>query len=210
MVQRSSAMHMSVLSKIVALATLGLAASMISSASCAESDPPNAPAAPYSCFAPLDSCLRNFARTGDREYYELCMVSERICRAYRRNGKLIRPLKDDSILSDCFPVVSVGDLLRLCKSQQDWERASCRQTVLAGVAEAGLDRKSSRPRTKGQRQGMCTRAASMSDDEYVRAFVEWLEKHPSKQQLPVAEGLAAAVAASFPCRGVKARRRRLH
>lgn len=200
---------MSVLSKIAALVTLGLATSIVSSGARAASDSPPEPAALDSCFAPPDSCLRNYARTGDREYYELCMVSERICRAHRRNGKLIRPLKDASILNDCFPVVSVGDLLRLCKSEQDSERTSCRQTVLGGVAEAGLDRKSSRPRTKGQRQGTCTSAAAMYDDEYVRTFVEWLEKHPSKQLLPVAVGLAAAVATIFPSRGVKARRRRL-
>jgi hypothetical protein len=39
------------------------------------------------------------------------------------------------------------------------------------------------------------------------AFVDWSEKHPSKQQLPVAEGLAAALSSILPCRGVKARKR---
>lgn len=194
---------MSAFSRTRTLLTFVLVASTLPSAAGAQSDRSNAPAAAYSCFSPPDSCLRDFARTNDRDYYDLCMLSERICRTYRSSGKLIRPLRDSTILSDCLPVVSVGDLLSLCKSEQDWERASCRQTVIANVPEAGPGR-GSRPGTT------CRRPPTMSDDAYVRAFVDWSEKHPSKQQLPVAEGITAAIAAILPCRSIKVRRRRLH
>ncbi len=73
----------------------------------AQNKRPKAPVVAYSCFSPQDYCVKGFGRTHDRDYYELCMLSERICRAYRYDWKLIRRSlrKDDAILNDCFPVL---------------------------------------------------------------------------------------------------------
>ncbi len=62
------------------------------------------PPASYSCFQSPDHCLKVFAKTHDREDYELCMLSESVCRSYRYNWQLMKPLvtEDSGIPSDCL------------------------------------------------------------------------------------------------------------
>lgn len=74
-------------------------------AASAESNRFDTPRVRQSCFGPLDYCVKNFVKTGDRDYYDLCMLSEKICRAYRYDWKLMSArIKDaPAILNDCFP-----------------------------------------------------------------------------------------------------------
>jgi hypothetical protein len=186
-------------------------ASILPTAVSAQNEHVDEPAARYSCFGPPDYCVKNFARTHDRDYYDLCLLSERICRAYRYDWKMTRStgLKDSTILSDCFPVVSVEDLLRLCKGAQGWEKDACRQNVAAArPSEADRRGESSQSWTKSHLHAACTSAASISDDEYIKNFVDWAEKHPSKRSTSLRDGLIAA--AAWSCLGVKVRRGHLH
>jgi len=56
----------------------------------AEADHSDSPPASYSCFQPPDHCLRQFATTHDRDNYDLCLLSDRVCRDYQYNWKLMR------------------------------------------------------------------------------------------------------------------------
>lgn len=176
----------------------------------AESGGADGAAARLSCFQAPDYCLRNFAQTRDRDYYELCMLSERICRDYRFNWKLIRlRVRDNAILNDCFPVVSAGDLLKLCRSDQSRDKASCRQNIMDLTSGADLRGTSRRPATGSGRPVACSKTGSFSAARYIKAFVGWAGKHPSQQHLPAQEGLIAATAAVRPCPNLKVRRGRL-
>jgi hypothetical protein len=178
----------------------------------ADSDGFSGPPASYSCFQSPDYCLKNFAKTHDRDYYDLCMLSERICRTYRYNWKLMSSrLKEGSTtLNDCFPVVSVQDLLKLCKSEQAWEKDACRQNIVARTSEADLRGKNWRSWTKSRLPVACTKTESISDAEYIKAFVDWAEKHPSQKVLNVDAGVVTATAAAWPCPGATVKRRRSH
>jgi hypothetical protein len=72
----------------------------------AQDDSSNAQAAAYSCFGPPNYCIKTLPKTHDRDYYELCMVSERICLDYRHNWEFARSLlREDhnAVLNDSFP-----------------------------------------------------------------------------------------------------------
>lgn len=71
----------------------------------AEADRSDSPPASYSCFQRPDHCLKQFATTRDRDNYDLCLLSDRVCRDYQYNWKLMRSrLKNASgVLNDCFP-----------------------------------------------------------------------------------------------------------
>jgi hypothetical protein len=133
------------------------------------------------------------------------MLSEKICRTYRYSWELMRfhIKKDPEILSDCFPIVSVADLLRQCKSDQDAERNACHENIAAQMSERVLRDDNSAPFSKSHVAGPCATAALVSDMEYVKAFIDWAQKHPSRQNLPVADGLKEA--AAWRCLGGKAR-----
>jgi hypothetical protein len=51
----------------------------------AASDRANEPLSPLSCFGAPDYCVKNFAKTHDRDYYDLCLLSARICQSYSNN-----------------------------------------------------------------------------------------------------------------------------
>ena len=71
----------------------------------AEAGRSDSPPASYSCFQRPDQCLGQFAATHDRDKYDLCLLSDRVCRDYQYNWKLMRSrLKNGpEILNDCFP-----------------------------------------------------------------------------------------------------------
>lgn len=66
---------------------------------------PDGPVASHSCFQRPDHCLREFAATHDRDSYDLCLISDRVCRDHRFNWKLMRLhlKKGPDVLNDCFP-----------------------------------------------------------------------------------------------------------
>lgn len=166
--------------------------------------------AALSCFQPPDYCLRNFAKAHDRDYYELCMLSERICRDYRSNWKLVRTrVRENGILNDCFPVVSVDDLLKLCRSPLSRDRAGCRQNIAELTSGADLRCKSGHSQSGGDPVVACSKTGAISHTEYLKAFVVWAEKHPLQRHLSAREGISAA-AAAWRSSAAKVRRTRSH
>jgi hypothetical protein len=163
----------------------------------------NAPVAALSCFGSPDYCVNQFARTHDRESYDLCLMSQKICRTYQSDWKLMRnSLREDrAILNDCFPIDTVEDLLRLCEDDKNEQRETCRQKVTYYTSEALQRGKTWLEPNSSPLPVACTKAASISDDEYVSAFVDWAGKHPSEGRLSLIDGLAAATAAAWPCSG---------
>src|SRR5690349_24798004 len=91
-----------------------LASSLSLAASRAENVRSNDTPVSYSCFQSADHCLKDFARARDRELYDLCLLSDKICRAYQFDWKVIRFRLGTSpgVLNDCLPVVSVKNLRR--------------------------------------------------------------------------------------------------
>jgi Rap1a immunity proteins len=162
-----------------------------------------APLSTLSCFGAPDYCVKQFARTHDRESYDLCLMSQKICRARQYDWKSMRKsLREDrAILIDCFPINTVEDLLRLCKDDKNGQRETCRQKVVSYTSEALHRGKTWLEPNSSPLPVACTEAASISDGEYVNAFVDWAEKHPSERRSPLVDGLSAATAATWPCSG---------
>lgn len=181
-------------------------------ASRAEGDRYDGPPVSYSCFQSPDYCLKNFARTHDREVYDLCLLSEKVCRTYQYNWKVMRSRLERSpgVLSDCFPVISVESLLRLCKGEEGQEKDACRQNLDTLRARTNLAGKSWRSWTKNQMPMFCPKADSISDAEFVEAFVDWAEKHPSQKDLDADAAIIEATAAAWPCPGATIKWRRSH
>jgi hypothetical protein len=177
----------------------------------AQDDRLNAPVAPYSCFSRQDYCLRNFAKTHDRDYYDLCLLSEKICRAYRYDWKFMsnflyaRPAFEEGI-----PAFSVGDLLYLCKGEEYWQKEGCHEHIVRWMAKADVRGEDWQAWTNRHLPVACTKAPSISEEEYIKAFVDWAEKHPSKQDAFPLDGLIAAAASAWPCPSVKVKRGRSH
>jgi hypothetical protein len=178
----------------------------------AESDSSSEPPASLSCFLSPDYCLKNFAKTHDRDYYDLCMLSEKICRNYQYSWKLMEPIlkKDRAILNDCFPVVSVESLLKMCKGEEDSEKEACRQNVVALTSSTNLRGTKWRSWTKNHLPMFCPERESISDAEFTKAFVVWAEKHPSQKDLNADAAMIEATAAAWPCPGVKVKREYSH
>ncbi|WP_407178007.1 Rap1a/Tai family immunity protein [Bradyrhizobium sp. STM 3562] len=179
-------------------------------ASRAESDRFNNPPASYSCFQFPDYCLKDYAKTHDRDVYDLCLLSERICRTHRYDWKLMsaRRKEGPAVPSDCFPVVSVEDLLKLCKGEEDWEKDACRQNVATLTSQTNLRGKNWRSWTKSHLPVFCPKAESISDAEYLKAFVDWAEKHPSQKDLNADAAMIEATVAAWPCQSATVKRRR--
>lgn len=167
----------------------------------AESDRFDGPPVSYSCFQSPDHCLKDFARTHDREVYDLCLLSERVCRTYQYDWKVMRTRLDKSpgVLSDCFPVISVESLLKLCKGEEGQEKDACRQNVDTLRSRTNLGGKNWQSWTKNHLPMFCPKAKSISDVEFIEAFVDWAEKHPSQKNLEADTALVEATAAAWPC-----------
>ncbi|MGY3581425.1 hypothetical protein ACVIGB_000505 [Bradyrhizobium sp. USDA 4341] len=57
-----------------------------------------------SCFGPPNYCIKKFAENHDRDYHELCLLAEKVCRSYQYNWRFMRSLvKSNQVLNDCFP-----------------------------------------------------------------------------------------------------------
>lgn len=161
-----------------------------------------------SCFGPQDYCLKKLSKTRDRDYYELCILSERICRSYVYDWKFVRSAmiryQEPPWEGVPVPVHSVGDLLKVCKGEEVWQQAACRQNIPTPTPKAELRRRHSLSGT-GSRLAICARPASISDtDQYIKVFIDWAEKHPSQQDLSLHDGLAKAEAA-WRCGGDRTR-----
>jgi Rap1a immunity proteins len=96
-------------------------------------------------------------------------------------------------------VFSVGQLVELCQSDQTWKTDACREYAVAGGDIAVQEGR----RNGGRHQfpAVACPNDSPSEADYVKAFVEWAEKHPSEKHMDVVPGVAAAMAATWPCAG---------
>jgi hypothetical protein len=169
------------------------------------------PLPPNSCFAAPDRCLTEFAKTHDRDHYDLCLLSERICRSYQWNWTLNqRVIAGYPTMIEGIPAVinSVGELLRVCRGKQAWEQDACHQSIAPWTYRAALRGESWRSWRKSRVAVACTSSASLSEQAYEKAFVNWAERHPSKHRLSVIDGVIAATAAAWPCPGESAKQRR--
>jgi hypothetical protein len=169
-----------------------------------EGHPPELSLPSNSCFGPPDYCSKQFANTHDKEYYDLCMLSERVCRSYKYNALMMRLAILPWDQHEGVPVFSVGDLLSMCKSDADWQKDTCRENVVAWTSRAGRRGRRWRSVQEWEKNYFpiaCTTRLSISDREFIKAFVEWGEKHPSQANLDVRRGLVSAIAASWPCPG---------
>lgn len=159
-------------------------------------DPPH-----MSCFASPDYCVRSFARTHDRDYYDLCLLSEKICRAYRYDWTFMRNRLSDRSVMEGIPASSVADLLFLCKGEQFFEKEGCHEHIDMWMSKADVRGDYWQLWSRRHFPVACTTARSISEAEYIKAFVTWAEQHPSKRDISLVDGLIAAAAATWPCPG---------
>jgi len=165
-----------------------------------------------SCFQPPDHCLKDFARTHDREVYDLCLLSDKVCRTYQFDWKVMRSrlYKSPGVLNDCFPVVSAKDLLKLCQGEENWEKDACHQNIVTLTSRSNLRGKLWRSWTKNHLPMFCNKSESISDEEFIKAFVDWAEKHPSQEDVNADTAIVEATAAAWPCSDATVKRRRSH
>jgi hypothetical protein len=159
-----------------------------------------APLPANSCFSPPDHCLKLLAGN-DPQQYQLCLISQRICEAYKHDWQLTR-----SVMApfeqpwEGPPFLDIETLLKMCKGRDE---QGCRAKVRLWTSQAvqrGSVVRSLKEAERAEYPVACTKRRSISNARYVRAFVAWADDHPEQQGLEARQGLVEAVAAAWPCR----------
>ncbi len=155
---------------------------------------------PNSCFSPPDHCLKLLAGN-DRQQYELCLVSQKICEAYKYDWQstrsVIAPFEEPW---EGPPFLDVRTLLRMRKGRDE---QGCRDNVRQWTSQAvhrGRMLRSLGAAEQAEYPVACTKRRSISNARYIRAFVAWADDHPEQEGLEARQGAIAAVAAAWPCR----------
>lgn len=156
---------------------------------------------PNSCFSPPDHCLKLLAGN-DRQQYELCLISQKICEAYKFDGVSLRRAiaPYDESWEEGPPFLDIKSLLKMCK---DKDKQRCRENVRIWTAQAvhrGRIVGSLKGTDRAEYPVACTKRRSISTAEYIRAFIGWAGDHPDMGGIEARQGLVNAVAAAWPCR----------
>lgn len=191
--------------------SLVLAVSSFSPALSADADRFSTPLAPPLCVRSLAYCAKNFAATRHTEYWNICLLASNLCRASRSgdwrafqiarftwwNTKFFFEYDKKYAMREGVNVYSVGQLLKMCQGDMDWQKDACREYVV-DWSEVAVQNGRRRGKKIASVRAACP-DGPISDADYIKNFVEWAEKHPSQKDTDVTEGVAAAAATEWPC-----------